>query len=389
MARRGSTARDLSVGIVVAVAASIFAFGIFSIGSEQRLWTRKATFRLLLPSSEGLQEGAPVRLAGVQVGTVTRILLPTDPERVEIEVEFAIDRSVAARVRADSTASLRILSLLAGDRFVELTPGSAEEPELPPGSVVPVPAEVGLEQLQAIGATIADDLRAITGSFRVILEQLQNQDTVLGQALFDPEFGREALRSLGQSMVASRDLLRSLETGEGLAGRMIMDRQFADETIARVEGSLARLESILGKLEDEEGALVRALDPNGPLNRILGNLQSSSESLLAVAERLRDGRGLAGKLLADDEYAEGFLEDLRATAHGLREIVDKLNSSEGTAGALLNDPGIYRDLHDVLRGVKKSKMLSWLIRRYRKKGEKDRIKEEEKMLEQTAAGEGL
>lgn len=389
MARRGSTARDVSVGIVVAVAASIFAFGIFSIGSEQRLWTRKATYRLLLPSSEGLQIGAPVRLAGVQVGTVTRILLPTDPNRVDIEVEFAIDRAVASRVRADSEASLKILSLLGGDRFVELTPGSAGEPELPPGSVVPVPAEMGLEQLQALGATIADDLRGITGSLRVILEQLQNRDTVLGQALFDPEFGREALGSLGESMVASRDILRSLEAGEGLAGRLIKDKAFADETVAGVEGSLARIESILARLEDEEGALARALDPNGPLNTILENLQSSSESLLVVTEGLRDGRGVAGKLMADDEYAEEFLEDLRAAAHGLREIVDKLNSSEGTAGALLNDPGIYRDLHDVLRGVKKSKVISWLIRRYREKGEKARIKEEEKMLEQTAAGEGL
>lgn len=391
MARGRTTIRDLSVGVVVTVAAVIFAVGIFSIGSEQRLWTRKATYRLLLPSTEGLQTGAPVRLAGVQVGTVTRIVLPTDPNRRDIEVEFSVDRAVTTRVRADSTATLKVLSLLAGDRFVELYPGSATEPELPEGSVVPVPAEVSLEELQAIGATIADDLSGITGSFRILLEQLQDESTLMGQALFDPSFGREALSEMRASIDATRAILEDVQAGRGLAGRMLMDEKFAQSTMSRIEGSLTRMESLLARLDQEGNALALALDPEGPLTESLENMKVSSENLLEVSGSLREGEGVAGRLLMDEAYAGEVLGDLQAAARALREVAEKLNQGEGTAGALLNDPAIYQDLQDVLRGVKKSKLVSWMIRHYRKKGEKARLKEEEKMREavEEEMGEGV
>jgi phospholipid/cholesterol/gamma-HCH transport system substrate-binding protein len=381
MMKRGrERARDASVGIVVTLAAVIFATGIFSIGSEQRLWTRKVAYKLQLPNTNGLQVGSPVTLAGVQVGTVTGIELPADPNRLEIDVEFSVDSSVQARIRADSEATLRILSLLAGDKFVEITPGSPMQPLLPPGSYVRVPEALELDKLGELGAGIAEDLKDVMGSLGVILTQLQDPDSVIGQALFDPNFGRQSLFNIREIIESTKTVLEKVESGRGLAGRLLSDDEFAETVLARMEGAMTRMESLLDRLADEDGALMKISAPQGPLFGIIENMEKSASTLTGISEGLESGQGVAGRLLRDDQYAEEVLENLREVTRDLREVVGKLNSGEGAAGAFLNDPAIYEDLRDVLRGVKKSKMISWMIRHYRKKGEKARIKEEEERL---------
>ncbi len=377
MKRGAERARDAAVGVVVTLAAVIFAAGIFSIGSESRLWASKVAYKLKLPNTGGLGVGSPVTLAGVQVGTVTSIELPADPNILAIDVEFTVDSAVQERIREDTEASLKILSMLAGDKYVELTPGSPSLPALPPGSYVKVPQALGFEEMQALGATIAEDLQEVTASLAVILNQIQDPNTFLGQALFDPNFGRHSLASIRESIDSTREVIKRIEQGRGLVGRFLSDEEFADEMAARMEGSMARMERLLDRLADSDGALMRVLDPNGPMSDILRNLDSTAASLNRITGAMEEGEGLAGRLLSDDPYAAEVLENMRQASRDLRDIVGKLNSGEGSAGALINDPAIYEELRDVLRGVRESRVMSWLIRRYREKGEKARIREME------------
>lgn len=389
MTRRNTVVRDVSIGIVLTAAAVIFAAAIFSIGSEQRLWTVKVSYRLSLPNTNGLQVGAPVRLSGVQVGTVTDIELPADPSRIDIEVTFTVDQKVASRIREDSQASLKVLSLLAGDRFIDLTTGSPTAPELAPGSIVRTPEEVTLDELQALGASIADDLQGVTGSLKVILEQMQDRNTVLGQALFDPDFGRETLGAMSQSIKRTEHLLAGLESGHGLAGKLLTDDDFAESVMAKLDSSLGRMDTLLERLAGEESALAAALAPGGAVEKIVGNLQATTQTLLDVTERMREGEGVAGKLLNDREYGDELMGNLMDTTRDLKDVLEKLNRGDGSAGAFINDPALYEELQNVLRGVRKSRTASWLIRHYQKKGEKARIKEEEKKMSADADGDGL
>lgn len=391
MTERKRTRRDLSVGVVLALAALIFAIGIFSIGSEQRLWSRKAAYKLRLANTNGLQVGSPVRLAGLQVGSITDIVLPEDPNRNEIDVVLKVDSAVESRIRADTKASLKVLSLLGGDKFLELTSGSASQPVLPPGSYLQVPEEMGIEEFQALGASIADDLQGITQGLKIVLEQLQNRETFLGQALFDPNFGRETLANARGMMISANSIMKKVDGGQGLAARLLSDERFADRTIQGIEGSLSRIEIVLGRLADENGVAMQALAPDGSVSKILRNLQGTSETLLRTAEELKTGKGIAGRLVSDDAYAEEVLGNLKKVTSDLKEITEKLNHGEGSAGAFINDPTLYRDLHDIIHGIQKSRMMSWLIRHYREKGEKERMKEEEegKKSQEGQAEEGM
>ena len=389
MSTRRHSTRDAIVGVVVALAVFIFAVAVFSIGSEQRLWSRKAAYKIRLPNTGGLQIGAPVRLAGVQVGTVTDIQISPDPNRAEIDITLKVDATVEPRIRADTQASLKVLSLLSGDKYLELTTGSPGEPLLPPGSYVGVPEAMGFEELQALGATIADDLKEITSSLKVILDQLQDRDTIIGQALFDPNFGDETLGNLKQAVIASNHILQRIDSGEGLLGRLVSDKEFAASAMSGIEGSLKRIESLLARLEDEKGTLSQALAPGGSMATSLANIEKSTQTLLSLLEDLKEGKGVAGKLMTDEALADEVLGNLRQATRDLKEILEKMNRGEGTAGAFINDPQIYQDLQDVLRGIKSSRILSGMIRHYREKGEKERSKEEEKMHATESGKEGL
>lgn len=370
-------ARDASVGIVVTLAAVIFATGIFTIGEESRLWTKKVTYKLRLSNTNGLNRGSPVTLAGVQVGTVTSIVLPSDPNQRAIDVELSVDTAVQERIREDTTAETKILTLLGGDKFVEITTGSPGKPMLPPGSYIRVPETLGMDQLEAIGANIAQDLTEVTGALSAILTQLQDRSTVIGQALFDPNFGRTSLGNISRSLQSVRTILERMERGEGLAGKILGDKELAESTLSRLEGTLERMEVVSARLADEEGAFMKLTAPGGPLTGMVDNLEASTDNLARITGQMGEGRGVAGRLLEDDEYAEEILENLRQTTRDLRDVVGKINSGEGSVGAFVNDPEMYQDLRDVLRGVKESKLISWMIRRYRKKGQESRIKEME------------
>jgi phospholipid/cholesterol/gamma-HCH transport system substrate-binding protein len=386
MTRKG--VRDVMVGVVVLAAALIFTLGIFSIGSEQRVWVRKATYRLKVLDANGLASGSPVRLAGVQVGTITSVEFPIDPNVLTIEVRLAVDQAFRNRIRQDTRANIKILTMLGGDKYVELTPGTMSAEELPENSYIDVPASFGVEQLGELSANLADDLQSISGNVRLVLEKITQQEGLVGRVLLDPNFGDAALADLGSAAHDLKEITEKINSGKGLVGQMVTDEAFGRETTATIKETLAELKTLVARLNERDGLIDQALDPNGKLARSLDNFEAVSADLRDMTGSLKKGEGLAGRLVADDAAGREMMENFRKIAADLAEITDKMNRGDGTAGAFINDPQIYEDLKMVLRGVQKSKLMSGLIRHYREEGEQATQKEADKQQKQQQKKEG-
>ena len=380
MTRKG--ARDVMVGVVVLAAALIFTLGIFSIGSEQRVWVRKTTYRLKVLDANGIASGSPVRLAGVQVGTITGVEFPSDPNVLTIEVKLAVDQAFRNRIRKDTRAQVKILTMLGGDKYVELTPGTMSAEELPEDSYIEVPASFGVEQLGELSANLADDLTSISGNVRLILDKITQQQGLVGRVLLDPNFGDAALSDLGQAAHDLRQITEKINSGKGLVGQMVTDEAFGREAVGSVKETLAELKTLVARLNERDGLIDQALDPNGKLARSLDNFEAVTTDLRDMTGSLKKGEGLAGRLVTDDAAGQEMMENFRKIAADLAEITDKMNRGDGTAGAFINDPQIYDDLKMVLRGVQKSKLMSGLIRHYREEGEQAKQKEAEKLKKQ-------
>src|SRR5262245_65980363 len=74
----------------------------------------------------GLQEGSPVRLRGVPVGTVTDIAL--DDQNIEL-IQVTVTIRPGTPIKADTYAQLAIQSFVTGQAFIQLFGGTqAAEP---------------------------------------------------------------------------------------------------------------------------------------------------------------------------------------------------------------------------------------------------------------------
>jgi phospholipid/cholesterol/gamma-HCH transport system substrate-binding protein len=126
---------DFRVGAFVLTGAVVLGIVLFTIGTGRHLFGETYHLVARFPDIAGLAVGAPVRLAGVTVGTVTRIAVAEELQVRTIEVALAINRAVQARIREDSVASIQTLGVL-GDKYVELTMGTETRPPLSPGAEV-------------------------------------------------------------------------------------------------------------------------------------------------------------------------------------------------------------------------------------------------------------
>src|SRR5512146_1219905 len=73
MAKQDERRREVLVGVFVLAAISAAMVMIVMVGSEQRIFERRFRLRAVFGTVSGLRIGAPVFVAGVNVGSVDRI----------------------------------------------------------------------------------------------------------------------------------------------------------------------------------------------------------------------------------------------------------------------------------------------------------------------------
>lgn len=133
---------ELAVGVFMVAGFLCFAYISVKLGDVnlfgQDTWSVKARFN----SVSGLTEGAPVEIAGVQVGKVSRIEL--DQENYEAVVQMTLDKGV--RLQEDSIASIRTAGII-GDRYVKISPGGMVELIEDGGELLETESAVNLEEL--------------------------------------------------------------------------------------------------------------------------------------------------------------------------------------------------------------------------------------------------
>ena len=364
--------RNVIIGLVVIVGLAIFMGGVLMVGQETHLFAAKMTYRTNFPDAAGLRVGSPVTIAGVRVGTVTRIVLPTDPESEGIEVFLSVDKSYAGRVRDGTEATLVMLQFVANEKSVDLTPGDPAEPQLGDGAFIPPQIK---EEFLEKGRTIASTLEQITKDIAEILGAMRRGEGLLGKAIVDPNFGKQGLETLQKALDGLQTLLARVNRGEGLVGKMVADQQYADEVATDLRRATAGLAAFAERIENGEG-LIGELSTGTTGEELVSDVKDLAEALRGVAESLQSGEGLAGVLLRDDELAQRVAGNLDETFANLASITGKIDRGEGTLGLLVNDTSLHDDTELLVNGIRSSKMASWLIRRYQRRGRRAKEREE-------------
>jgi len=383
--RLSRATKEISVGAFVSIGLILFAVGVMTISKEQRLFARKVTYWTRFDNTSGLAEGSPVRLVGVQIGTVAGIEFPEDIRETKIKVVFSVDRAYASRIREGTQALLKSLTYLSQDKYVELTPGDPDRPGLPANGFIEPGVSVWEETLQQ-SQGIADDVKEITASLRDFLIAINRGGGIMQEMIHNPEFGRQGVTNLEGSLASLRRTLEGVEKGKGLAGALLTDEAFARKQLENIDTTLGRARSIVERLDSQQGVVGALTAPDGKGAQAIEDLRAGAAALRKTAESLHEGKGLIGRLMHDEAYADSLLKKIDGAVGHADSILRKVDSGQGTVGGIVNDPVIYENLKDVVSGIEKSRVGKGLIRHYGKKGAKERGGSEEE--EESGKDEG-
>jgi phospholipid/cholesterol/gamma-HCH transport system substrate-binding protein len=151
--------------IVLAAAAGFLGYAVANTG---RTSVSGYTLHAAFDNISGIAVGSPVRVAGVQVGTVTGSRI--DLQSYRAVLTFTVQRSV--KLPDDSSAQITTEGLLGGNSL-SLAPGGSEKMLADGGQITITQSAANIEDL--LGKFIYN-VGSLSGNVQKMLDQDQKQD---------------------------------------------------------------------------------------------------------------------------------------------------------------------------------------------------------------------
>jgi len=277
---------QLRVGLTVLFASVTLAVLTFLMSGTTGLFTPKITLKSYFDNAQGLHNGAPVRLAGVDVGNVSAVQVVRSKPRTPVEITMRVNTKYSFNLRKDSVTSLSTAGVL-GETFIDIDSSLAKGSEAQDGDTL---ATRDTPDIQ-------DVVRASQGT-------LQNLDALLKR---------------------TDRILAYVESGQGSIGKLVYDptlyNRFSD-TVNEFKGIVDQVRSgqgSLGKLVASDEAYTKAI--------------AAVDKLNAVIDDLQQGKGTAGKLLKDP----ALYDNANKTIENVRKLTDDINAGKGAIGKMAHD----------------------------------------------------
>ena len=325
---------EFKVGLLILAAAAILIGFVFVLGNFSL--EDGFTIRVQYQYSGNLQEGAPVKVAGIKVGKVEAVRFVGGKEvdargrRVQVVVEAWVEEQVKDTIRQDATFFINTAGVL-GEQYLEIVPGEDyERPPLDPSKPVvgenPPRTDLLVSELHAVLENLADVLREDKDVIRDLLAS-----------------SASAVKEVNTLLVENR-----AELGE-LIGSTSTLAANAGQTLEKVNQGLGDPRVIRKTIEDADALLVTA---QGAITKVTPSAVTLLDDATRVTGIVTEARvdqalGAADKAATAAVKAGGLIENVDG-------MVTDLRAGKGTAGKLLVKEEIYADLRELIRDLKRN-----------------------------------
>jgi phospholipid/cholesterol/gamma-HCH transport system substrate-binding protein len=298
--------RYFVVGLFIIAGLTLFALGIFLVGSRHEAFSRHLFLYAEFADLDGLTKGSKVRVGGMDAGQVTKIDVPGSPES-RFRVQMRIDEQLHGLVRTDSIVTVDTEGVV-GETFLSIHPGSPGAAIATADSILQSKPAVSMSDLLTHGLGVMTDadvaLKQVSGKMNVALDSVHN---AVGNA---------------------NDLLIGLKQGRGTAGMLLRDEDVADQvrqTMSNVQSTTSnlnqasvRVDAVVGDFQrrqfpqkiDDTMTQVRSAsteanatihDVHQTLNRALGPDANGITAGQNVSETLTNVNAATGNMAEDTE----------------------------------------------------------------------------------------
>ena len=245
-----------------------------------------------------LKKGDPVKVAGVQVGSVTDIKLKNSAVLVSMKIKKDTG------ITTESPACIKFLGMM-GQNYVNIDFADSGVP-VQDGAILLTIEQPDLSMLMSKLDGVVGGIDELTRNFNS--DGLNSMMSPITDFLKN---NKDSLASVGPILVNLENITSAIADGKGSVGKMVQEREMyttAMNTLTNLESTSIEAKSIAAQAKT-----------------ILSDVQQ--------------GKGSVGKLLTDDSvYVE-----MKDSLANLKEIMQKVNSGNGTAGKIINDPSLYKN----------------------------------------------
>ena len=362
--RKTLTFSKLRVGIFVLIGLAVLGFLILNSSGEFNPFEKKIRLKARFAAADGLREGSEVQLAGVRIGKVEDVtLLPPDsPEDAKIEAVMLIDEElngspISERIRTDSNAQLIATSLLANDKIINITPGSAKGSPVSENDILESGVAISINQLTQTGNDLLEQINRLAIPANEILSRANQGEGTLGRILNDPSLYRnldEAVAETKLTVTKLQTTLDKVNSGQGSAGRLLND----PELYQNLNRTVSTLESISSDIKAGRGSVGKFMNDDALYNETraavvdlrtsAAKINSIADDFKVISSDLAEGRGSFGKLLKDEQFyadAKDTLAKFNSTAGRLDAILGDARAGKGTLGKFVTDETLFNNIN--------------------------------------------
>ena len=278
---------NLKVGGLVLAVVAVALWASFT-GGGTSIFESKKKFVCYFKNVDGLVNGSPIWMAGVEVGNVRSIRLVNIDSLAQVEVTCAVTASVWHRITPKAKVLLGSIGFL-GDKYLEIIPHPDRDEPMADGGVV------------------------------------QTMDAGDAKAVF-----REAERAASHASAVMGNLdtlLAKMNRGEGALGKLAND----DALYVNLTKLTADLTVLTGDLQKNQV-------------RVVESMERLSTSVSGLADQVQQNSGTLGKLINDPQ----LYDNLESTTAHLDSIMTSINSAQGSLGLMVNDTSLYVEMADLM-----------------------------------------
>jgi phospholipid/cholesterol/gamma-HCH transport system substrate-binding protein len=214
--------RYFAVGFFIITGVTLFAVGIFLVGSRHEAFSRHVVLYTEFANLDGVTKGSKVQVAGMDAGQVTRIVVPRSPDG-QFRVQMKVEEKFHGLIRSDSVVTVDTEGVV-GNTFLTIHTGSPNSPIAQADSLLQSKPPVNISELLSRGLGIMNDadatIKQVGGKLNTALD---GANIAVGNA---------------------NDLLIGLKQGHGPAGMILRNEKMAGqirETMSNVQSATSNL----------------------------------------------------------------------------------------------------------------------------------------------------
>jgi len=131
---------ELAVGVFMIIGIICLGYLSIKLGKMEVFGDKGYEIQAIFSNSGGLKSGSSVVIAGVEVGRVKRVALDDYQAKVVLNIPLNV------KIQEDAIASIKTKGLI-GEKYVEITPGGADELIEPGGRIRDTQSAIDFEEL--------------------------------------------------------------------------------------------------------------------------------------------------------------------------------------------------------------------------------------------------